>query len=200
MSTLSRRERVLIGLGAVAALVIGGHLYLVEPLVTRSRVAEISVPAREAALEHRRLLVGQRGRLADELETVTRRIGESSPRLLRGPTAPVAASQLQKLVKDLVAGDSVEVRSERVLPTADRDGLQEVPIEMTIVGSLRDTVAVLARLERTEQLLTLKDLKIRVGAAGRPRDLLTTLTIAGYLPPGATPPRAAARPAADKDD
>ena len=55
-------------------------------------------------------------------------------RLLRGPTAPLAASELQKLVKDLLAAGNVEVRSERAPPASDQNGLQEVPIELTIMG------------------------------------------------------------------
>ena len=44
-----------------------------------------------------------------------------------------------------------------------------MPIELTIVGSIRDTVAALSRLERTDRLLALKDVKIRVvgGRASR---------------------------------
>ena len=194
MPTFTRRERTLVGLGAVAAVAIGGYLFLVEPLLTRSRAAEATVPAREASLERRRLLVGQHPRLVHELETVTQQLEAESGRLLHGPTAPLAASELQKIVKDLMIGSSVEVRSERVLPVSDRDGLQEVPIEMTIVGSIRGTVAALARLERTDRLLALKDVKIRVVAVGQPRELLTTLTVAGYLRPGAAPAKTEARP------
>jgi Tfp pilus assembly protein PilO len=62
-------------------------------------------------------------------------------------------------------------------------GLQEVPIELTVAGSLRDTVALLAQIERTNRLLTVKDVKVRVVAVGQPRELLTTLTVAGYLLP-----------------
>jgi Tfp pilus assembly protein PilO len=181
---LKARERTMIGLGAVAALAIGGYLYLVEPLVNRAREAESLVPVREAALERRRLLVAQRPRLAEELETATRRLESESARLLSGPTAPLAASELQKLIKDMATGANVEVRSERVLPVAERDGIQEVPIEMTITGSIRDTVAVLSRIERADRLLALKDLKIRVVAPGQAREVTTTLTVAGYLLPG----------------
>ena len=194
MPTFTRRERTLVGLGSVAAVVIGGYLFLVEPLLTRSRDAETTAPAREASLERRRLLVDQHPRLVHELETVTRQLKAESGRLLHGPTAPLAASELQKIVKDLMIGSNVEVRSERVLPVSDRDGLQEVPIEMTIVGSIRDTVAALARLERTDRLVALKDVKIRVFAVGQPRELLTTLTVAGYLLPGAASAKADARP------
>jgi hypothetical protein len=184
MAALTLRERVIVGTGAVAALAVGGYLFLVEPLVARARDAQALVPAREATLERRRLLVGQRPRLAEELAAVTERLETESARLLRGPTPPLAASELQKLVKELLPSGGVEVRSERVLPPADHQGLQEIGLELTLVGSIRDTVAALARLERTDRLLALKDVRIRVVAPGQPRELLTTLTIAGYLLPG----------------
>jgi Tfp pilus assembly protein PilO len=183
MATLTRRERVIVGVGAVVALAVGGYLFLVEPLLTRARDAEAMVPAREATLERRRLLVGQRPRLAEDLAAVTERLETESARLLRGPTPPLAASELQKLVKELLPVGGVEVRSERVLPTADHRGLQEVGLELTLTGSIRDTVAALARLERTDRLLALKDVKIRVVAPGQARELLTTLTVTGYLLP-----------------
>ena len=183
MATLSRRERVIVGAGAVVALVVG-YLLLLEPLLTRARDAEALVPAREATLERRRLLVSQRPRLAEELAAVSERLESEAARLLRGPTPPLAASELQKLLKELLPAAGVEVRSERVLPPVDQQGLQEIGIELTLVGSIRDTVTALARLERTDRLLALKDVRIRVVAPGQPRDLLTTLTVVGYLLPG----------------
>jgi Tfp pilus assembly protein PilO len=185
MATLSLRERVIIGTGAVVAVAVGGYLFLVEPILVRARHAEAFVPAREATLERRRLLVSQRPRLTEELAAVNERIETESARLLRGPTPPLAASELQKLLKDLLPAGTVEVRSERVLPPADHQGLQEIGIELTLVGSIRDTVTALARLERTDRLLAVKDVKIRLVAPGQPRELLTTLTVAGYLLPGA---------------
>ena len=53
------------------------------------------------------------------------------------------------VVKDVAASASVEVRSERVMPPADMAGLQEVPIELTVAGSIRETVALLYQIERT---------------------------------------------------
>ena len=82
-----------------------------------------------------------------------RRLESESARLLRGPTAPLAASELQKLVKDAAASSNMEVRSERVLPASEREGLQEVPVEIVIAGSIRDTVGTLYRIEHAERLL-----------------------------------------------
>jgi hypothetical protein len=184
MLALSARERVVVGAGAVAALVVGGYLLGVEPLVDRARAVEARVPAREAALERRRLLVGQRGRLAEELADATARLELASGRLLGGPTPPLAASELQKVVKDLLPGTGVEIRSERVVPTADLDGLQEIGIELALVGSIRDTVSALGRLERADRVLALRDVRMRLVAPAQPREMLTTLTIVGYLLPG----------------
>ncbi|HUM15631.1 MAG TPA: type II secretion system protein GspM [Candidatus Nitrosotalea sp.] len=200
MATLSARERKIVGAGVVVALVVGGYLVVVEPLLTRSRAADASVPPREATLERRRLLVAQRPRLAEELTALTARLDTESARLLRGPTPPLAASELQKLVKDSLPGASVEVRSERVLPPSDLQGLQEISIELAIVGSIRDTVTALARLEHTDRLLALKDVRIRLAAAGQPRDLVTTLTVAGYLLPGAKPASADPKASVPQDD
>jgi Tfp pilus assembly protein PilO len=198
MTTLSRRERTLIGLGLGAVLMVGIYLFLVEPLMDRAREAKGRTAARETALERRRLLIAQGPRIAEELQGVTRRLESESARLLRGPTAPLAASELQKLLKDVAAGSNMEVRSERVLAATDREGLQEIPIEIIVVGSIRDTMSALYRLEHTDRLLMIKDLKIRVVAAGQPRELMTTLTVAGYVMPDPRS-RSEAKPAARKD-
>lgn len=185
MPTLNRRERTVIGLALGALLVAGLYFYVVEPLLDRSRELAELAPAREATLEARRRLIAQRPRLTEELVEATRTFEQQTARLLPGPTAPLAASELQRVVKDVAAGANVDVRSERVLPTTDISGLQEVPIELTVAGSIRDTVALLSRIERTSRLLTVKDVKVRVVALGQPRELLTTLTVAGYLLPSA---------------
>lgn len=183
MLILRRRERTVIGLALAGLLLAALYLYVVEPLVNRARDLTELAPAREATLESRRRLVAQRTRLTEELAEATLAVEKQAARLLPGPTAPLAASELQKVVKDVAAGANVEVRSERVMPTADMAGLQEVPIELTVAGSIRETVALLYQIEHTPRLLTVKDVKVRVVGIGQPRGLLTTLTVAGYLLP-----------------
>lgn len=193
MPSFSPRERILIGTGVASALMVGGYLMVVEPIMTRARTAEATVPSREEVLERRRDQIGREARLAEELAAANTRLEAESGRLLRGPTAPLAAAELQQLVKELLGEANVEVRSERVLPASDLHGLQEVSIELAVMGSIRDTVNALSRLERVPQLLALKNVKIRLVAVGQPRDLLTTVVIAGYLPPGPAPAKPGAR-------
>lgn len=192
MMTINKRERRLIGLAVFVGLVLLGYFYVVEPLQDWRRSTAEIIPAREAVLERRRLIVSQRPTLTAEMEKVTQRLETKTPRWLQGPTPPLAASELQTLVKDLAVKAGAEVRSERILPLVDRAGLQEVPIEITVASGLREAVRLLHDLEHTSKILTVQDVKVRVVAVGQPRDLLTTFTVSGYLLPGTSSPTAGA--------
>jgi hypothetical protein len=190
-----RRERILIGVGIAVALAVLGYVYVVEPLREWNQSLADVIPSREDLLERRRLIVAQRPALEAELAEVTRRLEERRDQWLQGPTSALAASELQTLVKNLAVQAGAEVRSERILPLIERgEGLQEVPIEITVASGLRETVRLLYDLEHTSKTLTVQDLKVRVVAVGQPRDLLTTFTVSGYLLPGIQAPAAGEAP------
>ena len=89
------------------------------------------------------------------------------------------------MVKEVSAGANADVRSEGVLPPTNLAALQEVPVELTVAGRIRDTVALLYQLGQTRRFLTAKDVKLCAVAGGQPPEPLTTLTVAGYLLPAA---------------
>ncbi len=187
----SRRERALIGVAVVVVALLLGYVYVVEPLRDWSQSLTEVIPAREKTLERRRAFVAQRPGLEAELTEANKLLAQRAARWLQGPTPPLAASELQTLVKDLAVQAGAEVRSERILPLIDRgEGLQEVPIEITVASNLRETVRLLYDLAHTSKTLTVQDVKVRVVSVGQPRDLLTTFTVSGYLLPGAQAPAA----------
>jgi Tfp pilus assembly protein PilO len=186
--TVNKREQRLIGAALLVGVGLIVYFYGVEPLQEWRRSGAEMIPSREAQLERRRLVVARRPTLTAELEKLNQQLQTRAPRWLQGPTPPLAASELQTLVKDVALKAGVEVRSERILPLVDRSGLQEVPIEITVAGGLRETVRLLHDLEHTTKILTVQDVKVRVVAVGQPRDLLTTFNVSGYLLPSASAP------------
>jgi hypothetical protein len=192
----TKRERTLIGLAIVTGVGLLGYIYVFEPLQDWKRAGADLIPTREAVLERRRLLVAQRPTLTTEIEQMSKRLETYTPRWLKGPTPPLAASELQTLVKSLAEQAGAEVRSERILSLVDRGGLQEVPIEITVASGLRETVRLLYDLEHTTKILTVQDVKVRLVAVGQARDLLTTFTVSGYLLPSAATPAAGESPPA----
>ena len=188
--TSNKRERRLIGAALLVGLGLVVYFSGVEPLQEWRQSGAEMIPSREAQLERRRLVVAQRPTLTAELEKLNQQLQTRAPRWLQGPTPPLAASELQTLVKDVALKAGVEVRSERILPLVDRSGLQEVPIEITVAAGLRETVRLLHDLEHTTKILTVQDVKVRVVAVGQPRDLLTTFNVSGYLLPSTHAPTA----------
>jgi Tfp pilus assembly protein PilO len=183
IGNLSRRERLIVGVGIAAVVLIGGWFVLVQPLRDSSRQAEELVPVREQQLSRRQELVNRKATIAAELQTMNNHIEALNARFLPAGTPAVAASELQKLVKDLAAAATTEVRSERILPPVERGELLEIPIEITVSGEIKQLVDLLARLDGAPKLLTVQDLRVRVVNISQPKDLLATLTLSGFILP-----------------
>ena len=178
---LNRRELRVIIFGSVVALCVIGYLFFVEPLRNRIIHDRELIPARERSLTKAQQLISQKEALAQELQEHSKTIEKAKQKLLPGSTPALAASELQKRVKDLSAASNVEVRSERVLPTVERGELLEIPVEITVSSNIRELTTLLHHVQGTENYLTLSDVKVRVISVGQPKELLTTLTISGYI-------------------
>lgn len=183
IGNLSRRERTIVAAGVVTAVVIGGWSFVVAPILDANRAAAELVPVRERVLQKRRDLIAKKAAITTELEAARTRVDALSTRLLTSTTPAVAASELQKLVKELAAAAKTEVRSERILPTVEHGDLVEVPVEIAVSGEIRDLVDLLARLDAAPKLVTVQEVRIRVVNMIQPRELLATLSLSGFILP-----------------
>ncbi len=184
IGTLSRRERLIVILGGLAVVIAVGWTLVVEPLAEQRRTRAELIPTREELLSRRQELLGRKQAIQEELAAVTGRLERASSRFLTDAAPAVAASELQKLTKEMAAQAGTEVRSERILPPVERGQLLEIPVELAVSGEIRQLVDLLARLEATQKLLTVQDLRVRVVNVSQPKDLLATLTVSGFLLPG----------------
>ena len=183
IGNVSRRERILIAVGVVAALIAVGWAVVLQPIRDRYRSAAELTPVREQVLVRRLELVARKASIAHDLESTSARLQAVADRFLPAATPAVAASELQKVVKELAAKAATEIRSERILPPVERGELVEIPIEIAVSCEIRQLVDLLSRLEQTPKLLTVQDLKVRVVNMAQPKELLATLTISGFILP-----------------
>ncbi len=180
MIRLQPRERRFVLGGMVVVAVVLGYTFAGD-LLERQDQRRTRIAAGEERLAQRQRLVARRELYRRQLQALEAEITQRRVRLLPGDKPPLAASELQKLVKTTAQETGVEVRSERVLPTAERGGYAEVPVEVTLWGPIRPIVAFLHRLEGTPVLLGVSDLKLRVASVGTPRELTATLALSGYI-------------------
>jgi Tfp pilus assembly protein PilO len=183
IGSMSRRERVLIGVGVLAAVVVVGWSFVVQPIQDRFRTVAELTPVRERVLARRLELVSRKAVIAGELEATNTTLQAVAGRFLPAATPAVAASELQKLAKELAVKASTEIRSERILPPVERGDLVEIPIEIAVSAEIRHLVELLSSLEQTPKILTVQDLKIRVVNVMQPKELLATITLSGFILP-----------------
>jgi len=185
LGRLSPRERAIVLGGAALAVLVLGWLFVLNPLLSSNTATADLVPERERLLVRRMDLLARRGQIAAELESANAGIDKLNARLLTAAAPAVAASELQKLVKDMAAEARTDIRSERILPPEERGELLEIPVEIAVSAEIRQLVDLLARVEGAQKLLTVKDLRVRVVNVSQPKELLATLTVSGFiLPPG----------------
>ncbi len=189
MAAISPRERRLIGLTVLAALLVTGWLFVIEPIRGWNREMAELLPARETVLAKRRGLISRAPAVRRELAETTERADQVRQRLLAPAAPPVAAAELAKIVKDAAVQAGLEVRSERSLSPAARGDLLEIPLEITVSGGMRELAAFLHQLEDARKMLTLQELKIRVLNVSQPRELLTTVTVSGFILPKSPTPK-----------
>src|SRR5712692_3422645 len=99
MPSLKSRERRLLVAGAIVAAIVLGYLYGVEPLLDHHDRVQSQIAAREQLLARHQRLIARRDRLLEEREALQAEIRQRRGRLLPGDKPPLAASELQKLVK-----------------------------------------------------------------------------------------------------
>ncbi len=189
MAAISARERMLLTATVLLGVLGTGWVFAIEPIRERNRELDEMVPAREQVLAKRRDLIARGPALMRQLDEATQRVEQLKTRLLAAATPPVAASELVKIVKDAAQQAGLEVRSERILTPAARDDLLEIPVEITVSGGIRELVSLLYQLEDTRKILTLQDLKIRVLNVSQPKELLTTVTVSGFILPQPSVPK-----------
>jgi len=184
IGSLSRRERRFVGLGVLGLGLVLGWTFVAQPLADRERLTAELVPSRSQVLARRLDLLARKDAIARELEAINGDIERVSARFLAEAAPAVAASELQKLTKEMAAQASTEIRSERILPPVERGELLEIPLEIAVSGEIRQLVELLSRLEGAEKLLTVQDLRVRVVNVSQPKELLATLTVSGFILPG----------------
>ena len=145
IENLSPRERTIVLAGGAVIVVVLAWLFVITPLLDRSSATRDLVPERESALTRRLDLLARRNQITAELEAANARIDHLAARLLTAAAPAVAASELQKLVKDMAAEAATEIRSERILPPEERGELLEIPVEIAVSAEIRQLVDLLAR-------------------------------------------------------
>jgi hypothetical protein len=134
------------------------------------------VTAASESLAAYRAELAQRPRLEAEFaRTKTRE--ESAAGLLHGASGPLAAAELQRVVKDVITGCGGDVHSAQNLPPSQRSGLETVEVQYELTLPLATLKRAIYRLETATPYLFLDHVDLKVWEAPQPSTTPPTIQV-----------------------
>lgn len=157
---LNRRERIVVAVGAAVSVVALAFAYVVLPQARRWAEREARISLRSEQLARLEAVLAQEASLREGLAALERQRADADRRLLQGATVAVAGSNLQLLLNRYAADSGMELqRVDAVGEAAGQGPLLQIPARITVRGNIRGLVDLLVRLQGSETLLAVDELR-----------------------------------------
>jgi general secretion pathway protein M len=144
-------------------------------------VAAITLPALAMNRHYDELIEGMNNQLevyrrvarhSDQYQTKyqrLQRIRQQDRRYLRSDTESLATAELQRIVKQIIAGNKGEILSTQVMRTSEEQGFKRVAIRMRMKSTLEEMVKILHALETEQPYLFIENVTVRSRQVARRR-------------------------------
>jgi len=177
----SRRERIIVLTAVLIAVVFVLFQYIIDPFMESQSRIEEEIPTKRMQLEKYRQFVAGKAKAEQDLQRIENLAKRSSNKLLSGNTSPLAAANLQEILKTLSAKNMIKIRSEKVLDSKQYDYYVQIPVQIEFMSTITDLTNFLYDIETYQKILTIVDLNIRVANRRDPRDVHATIVVAGLM-------------------
>jgi hypothetical protein len=177
---INAREKVVLLLGAVlASFIIIYWLFAWYGDLTGD-VSDLA-DAKLMMLEKQMVNISEMQSLQDDMQGFRNEASRQEKALLKGDKPPVAAAELQGLLKDMISSLNIEMRSERTLGTVDVGHYIGIPVEIGFISDTGKLKSFLYKLRGSSLLLNVSVLKVRVTNLNNPESTYVTVVITGYI-------------------
>ena len=180
----SRRERYFVIAALVVALGFVTVRFGVYPFLENQKRIREEIPVKLKQLDKYRQFVAGKSRSENNLKKIQSLAKKSAGKMLLGNTPPMAAADLQDILKTLSAKNRISIRSEKVLDAISTDFFIQIPVQIEFTTTITNLTNLLYDIETNDKFLNLIDLNIRVTNRRNPRDIRTTLIVVGLMKSG----------------
>ena len=177
----SSRERYFVFAAIAAAIILFSVKYVIDPFIQGQRSVREEIPVRIQQLKKYRAFVAGKSQSEENLKRIRALAQMSEQKMLPGATPPLAAANLQDILKTLSAKNLISIKSEKVLDTKPSDAFKRIPVQIEFTSTITSLNNFLYDIETYEKLLFVDDLTVRVTSRLNPRDVRATLVVTGLM-------------------
>lgn len=155
-----RERRLLFGAAALLVISLGvrpilGRVAIVGPQSSKLLAEKMKVIAAY------RQTVGRESSLTAEAAALGAEISAFEGALLPGSTPPLAAADLQTLLKQFSDRAGLKIQSEKILPHVKRDFYLEIPVQIVAKGEIRNLKDFLVAVDSSQLFIAVQDISLR---------------------------------------
>lgn len=178
---INKRDRTAIKLGVALVAALLFYLLAVEPWVEGQQRVRDQFEAKTILLKKYRSVLNQRETLEEELELLEGTLTSLEGKLLGGEKPPLAAAELQKILKSAAEQAGVKIVSERILDPVVRGHYMEVLVEINVKCNVTKFTLLLFEIEKSPKYLSVKEMNVRGDHRINPKEVSGKLVITGLI-------------------
>lgn len=175
----SLREKLFV-LAGILAVGYFGYTYFLEPFLEKQRQIERELKATSEILARYKQMVAEKSELESAIKATEAQLKELDARLLTGQEPPLAASELQKLLKDITTKVGIEIQREN--PNKKPEDIKmyfKVPVNIQFTTDLSKLIQFLYEVENHTKLLKITEMQVQVRDEVNAKFIFVDLTIVG---------------------
>ncbi len=176
------REKKILLSAIGLAFVLLTYYYIIEPAVESQQRITAELAASVSTAQQNQLRVSRKFRLEQRLEQMGLEFEQLEAGLLPGSKAPLAAAELQKIVKAIVRKyPGVNIVSEKVLEPVETGVYQRIAVQVTVNCLLTKLKDIIYQIEHNKTLLNISEVNIRLANQRHPKDVKATMVVEGAI-------------------
>ncbi len=181
-TALSERDRRALNILVAAACLFLLARFVAFPLWDALAASEGAIPVREKTLRKYRALAEAVPARENDFVTLKAGLEQAETGLLKNQTGPLAAAEIQQLVRDMAAAAGIQVRSGDFLPLRKLDTWYAVvPVSAQFTASMDQLVNLLNALRAAQKTLAVEQIRISAANEGPKKLVNVYLVVAGVV-------------------
>lgn len=156
----ARERRLLLAAAALVVLYLGARPLLGRVSVIGPQSGKLLAEKTQVIAAYRQA-VGREGSLAAEAAALAVEIDAYESALLPGATPPLAAADLQTLLKQYSDRSGLKIQSEKILPHIKREAYLEIPVQIVANGDIRNLKDFLLAVDASKLFIAVQDVSLR---------------------------------------
>ncbi|MFQ5646359.1 MAG: type II secretion system protein GspM [bacterium] len=179
---ITAREKNSLLLLLAATLAFGLYYYVIDPFLTEQQAIAEAVKTETRQLEQNNLIFKRAERLRQRASFLRNKIDSFNKKLLKGDKPPVAAAELQRLLKRVARKQKLKIIREKIMDPVKKGNYLQISIQITFKGTATRLTRILHEIEYQQPFfLMVPKLQIKVENPRKPVKIEATVEVSGFI-------------------